>query len=145
MLVLSTRKTVGLHWVLGFMPFVFLLIGAVSDVATLRRYFRWTVWFSLPHLLALAAIVVLPVSVWKGSRLYDDMVFHKKPRRLLPHYVWDCLTMGWSWPEPTRRRQSFLTMPASIGQFLAKGVSMPVRTTLGGFPAICRTANSDFR
>ena len=78
MLVLSTRKTVGLHWVLGFMPFVFLLIGAVSDVDTLRRYFRLTVWFSLPHLLALAAVVVLPVSVWKGSRLYDDMVFHKK-------------------------------------------------------------------
>ena len=78
MLVLSTRKTIGLHWVLGFMPFVFMFVGAVSDEAALRRYFRWTMWLSLPHLLALAAIIVLPVSAWQGFRLHDDIVFHKK-------------------------------------------------------------------
>ena len=77
-LVLSARKTIGLHWVLGFMPFVFLFIGLVANSDQLRKYWRWTIWFGVPHLLALAAIIVLPASVWKSTKLYDDIVFHKE-------------------------------------------------------------------
>lgn len=82
-LVLSTKKTVGLHWVLGFMPFVFLFAGLVSNPDQLRKYFRWTVLFSVPHFIALAAIILLPASAWEGTNLHDDIVFHKHSKEVV--------------------------------------------------------------
>lgn len=79
-LLLSMEKTIGLHWVLGFMPFVFLFIGVTCNADDLRKYAKWTAWFSLPHLLALAAIILLPMSVFKGHSLYGDIVFHKETK-----------------------------------------------------------------
>ncbi len=76
-LILSTRKTIGLHWVLSFIPFVYLFYGVFAHPQELKKYLRWTVWFSVPHFLALAAIILLPVSVWEGSKFHDDIVFHK--------------------------------------------------------------------
>lgn len=77
-LLLSMEKVIGLHWVLGFMPFVFLFVGVASNAEDLRKYAKWTAWFSVPHFLALAAIIVLPLSIWKGNPLYDDIVFHRE-------------------------------------------------------------------
>lgn len=82
-LVLSMKKTIGLHWVLGFMPFLFVFVGNVCDAQQLRKFFRWTAWFSLPHLLALAAIILLPVSAWQGRALHDDIVFHKQTGKIV--------------------------------------------------------------
>lgn len=76
-LLLSARKTIGLHWVLAFMPFVFLFIGLVAEPQALRKYWRWTIWLSVPHFLALAAIILLPASAFKATKLHDDVVFHK--------------------------------------------------------------------
>ena len=77
-LLLSMKKTIGLHWVLSFMPFVFLFIGITCNADDLRKYAKWTAWFSLPHLIALAAIILLPTSMFKGYGLHDDIVFHKE-------------------------------------------------------------------
>jgi 4-amino-4-deoxy-L-arabinose transferase-like glycosyltransferase len=82
-LLLSGVKTIGLHWVLGFIPFVFLFAGAIASPAELRRYLKWTAWFSVPHFLVLAAIIVLPMSVWKGTSFYDDVVFHKETKAVV--------------------------------------------------------------
>lgn len=82
-LLLSTRKTIGLHWVLGFVPFVFLFIGLVTQPEVLRKYWRWTIWLGVPHLLALAAIVLLPTSVWKSTKLHDDIVFHRSTPEII--------------------------------------------------------------
>jgi len=78
MLIVSTRKVVGLHWVLGFVPFAFLALGAVTDGASLRRYFRWSLWLSAPHLVAIAVVILAPISAWEGRAFHDDVVFHKK-------------------------------------------------------------------
>lgn len=82
-LLLSAKKTIGLHWVLGFMPFVFLLAGLASSGQELHKYFRWTAWFSVPHFLAFAAIILLPMSAWQGTRLHDDVVFHKDTKAIV--------------------------------------------------------------
>jgi hypothetical protein len=81
-LLLSMKKSIGLHWVLGFMPFVFLFIGTACSADELRRYAKWTAWYALPHLLALAAIIMLPASVWKGG-FHEDVVFHKDADRIV--------------------------------------------------------------
>lgn len=82
-LLLSAKKTIGLHWVLGFMPFVFLFTGLVSEPGELRKYFRWTVWLAIPHFIALAALILLPTSVWQGTKLHDDIVFHKHSKEII--------------------------------------------------------------
>lgn len=84
-LLLSAKKTIGLHWVLGFVPFVFLFLFAGTAITPeqLRKYFRWTLWFSVPHFLALAAIILLPASVWQGTKLHDDVVFHKHSEEII--------------------------------------------------------------
>ena len=82
-LLLSAKKTIGLHWVLGFMPFVFLFAATVSNTDEMRKYFRWTAWFSVPHFAVLAALVLLPTSAWQSTRLYDDVVFHKESKAIV--------------------------------------------------------------
>ena len=78
MLIVSTRKVVGLHWVLGFVPFAFLFVGAVTEARDLRKYVRWTLWFAAPHLIAIALVVLAPLSFWQGYKFHDDVAFHKK-------------------------------------------------------------------
>lgn len=77
-LILSTQKSIGLHWVLSFMPFVYIFYGLVASPQEMKKYLHWTIWFAVPHFIVLAAIILLPVSAWKGSNAHDDIVFHKK-------------------------------------------------------------------
>jgi len=77
-LLLSMEKSIGLHWVLGFMPFVFLFLGTITGAGDLRRYAIWTALYSIPPFLFLAALIVLPTSMWQGHTLHDDIVFHRE-------------------------------------------------------------------
>lgn len=82
-LLLSIKKTIGLHWVLGFMPFVFLAYGLMMPVQLLKRHAIWNALLSVPHLVALAAIIVLPTDAWVGQPLHADVVFHKETPAIL--------------------------------------------------------------
>ncbi|WP_293777742.1 glycosyltransferase family 39 protein [uncultured Oxalicibacterium sp.] len=77
-LLLSMEKSIGLHWVLGFMPFVFLFLGTIAGAGDLRRYAIWTALYSVPPLLFLVALMAAPTSMWKGYALHDDIVFHRE-------------------------------------------------------------------
>ena len=73
--VFSLKRTVGLHWVLGFTPLFVLWCTLRLRPQTLRRVWRWTLGLSLPHLLLVAALLWSPLSWWKSSRLYEQLVF----------------------------------------------------------------------
>src|SRR5690606_36297390 len=76
-LLLSAEKSIGLHWVLGFMQFLYLFLGRVTDAATLRRYAIWSALYSIPPFVVMAALIVVPTSMWQGHALHDDIVFHR--------------------------------------------------------------------
>ncbi|MBX9848510.1 MAG: glycosyltransferase family 39 protein, partial [Rhodocyclaceae bacterium] len=80
---LSIVRTIGLHWVLGFMPFLFLFIGTSSSAEDLRKYAKWTAWFSVPHFLFLAALILLPTTMWKDYALHDDIIFHREAKNIV--------------------------------------------------------------
>lgn len=82
-LLLSTQKVIGLHWVLGFMPFLFLFVGTQSSPDELRKYFRWTLWLSAPHFLALAVLILLPLSAWEETGAYKSIAFHKETPKIV--------------------------------------------------------------
>ncbi len=82
-LLLSFYKTIGLHWVLAFLPFVFLWAGVSLDVASLRSDRRWTLWLGLPHLVALLLLAYLPSSALQGMKLHTDIVVHREGKALV--------------------------------------------------------------
>ncbi|MCV0437790.1 MAG: glycosyltransferase family 39 protein [Hydrogenophaga sp.] len=78
--LLSTRRIIGLHWVLGFVPLFVLWVGLRLDARALRSALNWTMALSVPHLMVVAAIVWAPPSWWQPVRTNDRAVFlHETP------------------------------------------------------------------
>ena len=73
--LLSLKKVIGLHWVLAFYPFLYLLLHLFLSREELLGAIRFMVWFSIAHLAAIALIAVLPMETWKHHKLYDGIVF----------------------------------------------------------------------
>ncbi len=82
-LLLSFWKSIGMHWVLAFLPFVYLLAGLQLGDEQLERAHRWVLWLGLPHLLALAAIAYWPTDHLGHSRLRAEMVIHREAPALV--------------------------------------------------------------
>jgi 4-amino-4-deoxy-L-arabinose transferase-like glycosyltransferase len=73
--LLSTRRTIGLHWVLGFVPLFVLWVGLRLDARPLRSALNWTVALSLPHLLVVVAMAWAPLAWWQPFKVHDRAVF----------------------------------------------------------------------
>ena len=82
-LLLSFWKSIGLHWVLAFLPFVYLLAGLQLSDEQLERARRWVLWLGLPHLLVLAAIAYWPTEHLGHGRLRSEMVIHRETPALV--------------------------------------------------------------
>ncbi len=80
---LSPVKQIGLHWLLSFVPFFFIAGALLLSAAQLRKSLAYLLAFSTIHVAAIIAISLLPLDLWKSSRLYDGIVFHVKTAELL--------------------------------------------------------------
>lgn len=81
--LLSPVKQIGLHWLLSFVPFFFIAAALVLGTAQLTKSVVYLAAFSVIHVAAVVGASLLPVEVWKGSRIYDGIVFHVKLGELL--------------------------------------------------------------
>ena len=81
--LLSLAKQVGLHWLLSFVPLFFVAAALVLDAAQLRKSVLYLAAFSIIHVATIVAISLMPMEIWKNSRLYDGIVFHVKTKELL--------------------------------------------------------------
>ena len=77
-LLLSFFKTIGLHWVLGFLPFAFLFAGLRLEDSQVERQCRWNLWLGLPHLIALLAIAYAPTDSFKSLKIHSGVVMHRE-------------------------------------------------------------------
>lgn len=73
--LLSLKKTIGLHWVLAFYPFLYLLLHLFLSREELLKTLKFMLWFSAAHLAAVAVIALMPMDTWKHNKLYDGIVF----------------------------------------------------------------------
>lgn len=73
---LSLVKQIGLHWMLGFVPFFFVIAGRMLTAGQLRRSVVYLGAFSALHVAAIAVAAALPLETWKSSRAYDGIVYH---------------------------------------------------------------------
>lgn len=72
--LMSFTKSVGLHWLLAFMPLLAVLAAAALPLATLWRLCRWSAAFAVLHAAAAGVLLGLPLSVWQGSSLHAGAV-----------------------------------------------------------------------
>jgi hypothetical protein len=80
---LSLVKTIGLHWLLAFTPFVVIPFAVALPLAALKRMTFWLTGLALLHVSAIVVVAGLPVEVWKGSHQYDGIVLTVKSEELL--------------------------------------------------------------
>ena len=73
--LLSLKKIIGLHWVLAFYPFLYLLVYLFLSREELLKSIKFMAWFSIAHLAAIAVIAVMPLETWKPLNRYNGIVF----------------------------------------------------------------------
>ncbi len=83
--VLALRRSIGLHWVLGFVPVFVVWAVCRTDAANLRRVWRWTLALSVPHVLLVVAVAWVPLSWWESSKLYEKAVFLRESTAVTQH------------------------------------------------------------
>jgi hypothetical protein len=71
---LSFVKSVGLHWLLAFMPLLAVAGAAALPVAQLQSFVRWSAWLAVAHALLVLVLLNLPLATWKNSSLHAGMV-----------------------------------------------------------------------
>lgn len=81
--VISLRRTIGLHWLLGFVPLFVAWAALHLDARALRRSLNWTLVLSIPHLLIVAAVAWAPLSWWQSTKLHDRAVFLRETPALV--------------------------------------------------------------
>ena len=72
--VMSLWRSIGLHWLVSFIPLVAVLAAIAVPRDGLQRLLRWSAAFAGVHVLAIVLITVLPMSLWQGNKLYDAIV-----------------------------------------------------------------------
>ena len=75
---LSTVKSIGVHWAVSFYPFLFLALFAVSGTERIAGAVQGMGVFTMAHIAILAVLLALPLSAWRNTRFYGDLVFFSK-------------------------------------------------------------------
>jgi len=81
--VLAAFRSVGLHWVLAFMPPLFMAAALALGPARLAASARFLAAFSALHVVAVATVAALPLETWQGLRKYDSIVMGTRPGEFL--------------------------------------------------------------
>ena len=72
--LLSGPKTIGLHWLLSFVPFVLIWVALRVSLPTLQRLGYFFVSFAVVHVAAALVIAQLPLETWRNHGSYQSAV-----------------------------------------------------------------------
>jgi hypothetical protein len=80
--LLSFRKTVGMHWVLAFYPFAYLIMFYVLDEMELKKSIKFMMIFSLVHLVLIGTAWSIPLKYVRNYKNYNTIVMGMKPSEM---------------------------------------------------------------
>ncbi|MDP1653799.1 MAG: glycosyltransferase family 39 protein [Rhodocyclaceae bacterium] len=72
--LLSLAKTIGLHWVLSFVPFALMLAARRLTMVALQKLVLFFLGFAVLHIAAIFTISRLPLETWRASGFYSSGV-----------------------------------------------------------------------
>ncbi len=81
--LLSVAKTIGLHWVLAFVPFALLLVVQRATAAALPKFALFFLGFAALHLAAAMVVSRLPLESWRSFGLYPGAVLTFESKTLV--------------------------------------------------------------
>lgn len=72
--LMAYSKEIGLHWVMGFFPFLFVLVAWALPLQAQPRLARGlAIWLGV-HLLVCVVLAVLPLKTWQHMKYYHRLV-----------------------------------------------------------------------
>jgi 4-amino-4-deoxy-L-arabinose transferase-like glycosyltransferase len=83
--LLSLFKTIGMHWVLSFLPFVFMFLALKLDKAGLARSGKFITGFAVLHVLLVLVVSQLPLETWQRTKWYDSAVLAIEGQQIADH------------------------------------------------------------
>jgi hypothetical protein len=84
--ILSFKKVIGLHWVLSFYPFYYLLVFVLLNEEDLRKSIKFMLIFSFLHLFLIGTILSLPLSFAKHNKHYISIIMGMRPQLMLNEF-----------------------------------------------------------
>jgi 4-amino-4-deoxy-L-arabinose transferase-like glycosyltransferase len=85
--VLSPVRTIGLHWLLSFVPALILSAALVLDRKELASAVKFFAWFAAIHVVVFVVALALPLEAWKATPLYNKTAFPGRTQELLGKVV----------------------------------------------------------
>jgi hypothetical protein len=82
-LIISLKKTVGLHWVLGFLPIAFVMLAFTAKAATLKKFVWANAALSIPHLIVFALLSHGDANIWTKKGFPEDVNFHRNTPEII--------------------------------------------------------------
>ena len=81
--LLSLVKSIGLHWVLSFVPFVLMLALRRAREAAVPRLATFFLGFAALHLAVILVGAKLPLETWKSLKMYPGIVLTFESQALI--------------------------------------------------------------
>ena len=80
--LLSAKKVVGLHWLLGFYPFMYILVFFLLTEEELMKTVKITAVFTIVHLFLIGAVLSVPVQYFQKNKNYSTIIMGTRPAEL---------------------------------------------------------------
>jgi len=81
--ILSFKKAVGVHWVLSFYPFLYIVLFLFLRELEIIKSIKFMVFFTLAHLVIAATVLSLPPKYFKNTKMYYEIILGEKPQAVL--------------------------------------------------------------
>jgi len=81
--ILSPVRTIGLHWLLSFVPALVLSAALVLQRQELASVVRFFAWFGGIHVAVFVVALALPLETWRATPLYNKIAFPGRTQELL--------------------------------------------------------------
>ena len=81
--LLSTRKVIGLHWVLSFYPFGFAFLAFALPADKLKTCAKGLAVFAGLHVVVVAGLYLTTLDTWRSAKLYPQIVRSMKTADIL--------------------------------------------------------------
>ena len=81
--LLSLKKVIGLHWVLSFYPFGFVVLAFALPADKLKTCAKGLVVFAGLHVLIVAGLYMTSLDTWRSTKLYPQIIRSYKTADIL--------------------------------------------------------------
>lgn len=81
--LLSFFKVIGLHWLLSFYPFLYILLAYCLSAEQLSNWLRFMRYYAGAHLVLFAIALLMPMSAWQATPYARGAVLMFKTSELL--------------------------------------------------------------